>query len=125
MDTFSHSPAKTNSQRNIANVPNERQISLGIMTETIKEFKGLTLQSKINDYVYYISDEDDAESDPNSNPKVATHTSDRNKRKFTDTDTTNGIYPHTLLINRLIPEIITVSIPPIEQMIAEDTTGSG
>ena len=34
------------------------------------------------------------------------------KRKVTDTDTTNGNPPQNLLINRLIPEIIPFVIPP-------------
>ena len=50
---------------------------------------------------------------------VATHTSDGNKRKVPDTDTTNIYYSHKLLINRLIPEIIPVSIPPIDPTIAD------
>ena len=76
MDHFSQYPVTTNTQRKIANVPNDRQISLGILTERIKIFKGLTIQSSINNSAYYNSDEDDAEINPNSDPKVATHTSD-------------------------------------------------
>ena len=56
---------------------------------------------------------------------VATHTSDVNQGKVADTDTTNGNSPHKLLINRLIPEIIPVAIPPIDQAIAEDDAVSG
>ena len=36
MDTFSQSPVTTNTQGNIANVPNERQIYSEILAETIK-----------------------------------------------------------------------------------------
>ena len=91
MDTFCHqSPVTTNTQGEIANVTNEGQISSEILAESIKGFNGLTIQSTINDAAYYDSEEDDAESDPNSDPKVATHTSDKNKRKITDTNTTNG-----------------------------------
>ena len=72
----------TNTQGNISNVPNERRIYLGILEEIIKGFKGLTHPSKINDYTYYHSEEDDAENDPNSDPKLATHNSDGKKRKF-------------------------------------------
>ena len=100
---------------------NERQISSNILAETIKVFKGLTLDSTINDSAYYHSEEDDAEIDPNRNPKVATHTNGGKKRKVTDTDTTNGNYPRKLLINRLIP----VTIPTIDQKISEDTAGIG
>ena len=46
-------------QGNIANVTNERQISLNIIAETIKLFNGLTIQSTFNDYAYYNSEEDD------------------------------------------------------------------
>ena len=52
------------------------------------------------------------ESNPNSDPKLATHT-------------TNVYSPHKLLTNRLIPEIISFAIPPIDQTIAEDAAGSG
>ena len=78
MDTFCQSPATINTQSNNSNVANERQISLEILVETIKLFKGLTLQSTINDFAYYNSEEDVAESDPKSDPLVATHTSDGN-----------------------------------------------
>ena len=88
MDTFCQSPITTNTQRNIANVPNERRIYLDILAETIKWFKVLTLQSTIKDSAHYNSDEDDAESDAESDTLVATHTSDGRRRKVTDTDTT-------------------------------------
>ena len=58
---------------------NERQISSNILAETIYIFNGLTIQSTINDYTYYDSEEDDAKSDPKIDSLVATHTSDRNK----------------------------------------------
>ena len=38
IDTFWQYPVTTNTQVNIANVPNERQISLNILAETIKLF---------------------------------------------------------------------------------------
>ena len=79
METFCQSPVTTNTQRKIENVPNERRIFSNILSETIKLFKGLTIQSIINNSLYYHSEEDDAESDPNSDTKVATHTSDRKK----------------------------------------------
>ena len=88
-----------------------------MLAETLK---GLTLDSTINDSAYYNSDEDDAESDPKSDPLVATHTSDGKKRKITDTDTTNGNSPQKLLINRTIPVII----PPIEPPIADGVASS-
>ena len=76
------------------------------------------IQSTINDSAYNDSEESDAESDPNSNPKVANNTSGGKKRKVTDADTTNRNSPRKLLISRLIPEIIPVSIPPTDQTIA-------
>ena len=103
----------------------ERRISLDVLAETINGFNELTIQSTINDSAYYDSEEDDAKRDPNRYPKVDTHTSDGKKRKVTDTDTNNGNSPRKLLINRLIPEIVPVSIPPIDQTIAEDAAGSG
>ena len=117
MDSFcDQSPATTNTQGEIVNVKNERQISSEILTETIKGFNGLTIQLTTNDSAYYNSEEDDAEINPNSDPNVATHTSDGKKRKVTDTDTNNGNSPRKLLINRLIPEIIPVIIPPIDHI---------
>ena len=91
----------------------------------IKVFKGLTLQSTINDYAYSNSEEDDSESDPNSNLNVATHTSDGKKIKISDTGTTNRKSQHKLLINRLIPYIIPVVIPPIDQTNADGVAASG
>ena len=125
MDTFCQSSTTTNIQGKIVNVPNKRQIPLNIMAEMIKIFKGLTLDSTINNSKYYHFEEDDAESDPNSDPKVNTTASNGKKRKVTDTDTTNRNYSHRLLINLLIPETIPFVIPPIYQTIAEDYAGSG
>ena len=96
MDTFcNQSPVTTNTQREITNVTNERRISWDILEETIKVFNGLTLLSTINYSEYYNSEEYEAESNTNSDPKVATYTSDRKKRKVTDTDTTNRNYPQS------------------------------
>ena len=53
MDTFCQSPVMNNKQGKIANIPNERRISYNILVETIKGFKGLTLQSTINNSSYY------------------------------------------------------------------------
>ena len=83
---------------------------MDILAETIKGFNGFTAQSTINNSAYYNSEEDDTESNPNSDPKVATYT-------------TNGNSPHTLFINRLIPEIIPDAIPPIDQIIKENASG--
>ena len=99
MYTFYQYPVTINTQVEIANVTNERPISLDILAETIKVFKGLKLQSTINDSEYYNSEKDDTESNPKMDQLVATHISDGNKRKFTDTNTTNINYPQKLLIN--------------------------
>ena len=63
MDILCQYPVKTNKQRKRTNFTDERHMSLDILAETIKQFKGLTLQSTIKDAVYYNSDKDDAESD--------------------------------------------------------------
>ena len=76
----------------------------------INGFNELTIQSTFNNSAYYDSEKDDAESDPNSDPKVYTYT-------------TNENYPQKLFINRLIPEIIWGSITPIHQTITEDDAG--
>ena len=47
MDTLSQSPFTTNTQGEIANVPNEMQIYLDILAEMIKGFK-LKLQVLLN-----------------------------------------------------------------------------
>ena len=100
MDTFCHqSPALTNTQGEIANVTDEKRISSNILAEAIKGFIGLTIQSTINNSEYYNSEEDETESDPNRNPKLAPHTNYRKKRKVTDTDTNNGKSLPKLLIN--------------------------
>ena len=62
--TLCQSPDMTNTQGNILNVPNERRISSNIMAETIKGFKELTIQSTVNNYLYYHSKEDDASAQP-------------------------------------------------------------
>ena len=47
MDNFCQSPVTIHTQRKNSNVTNETQISSDILSETIKGFKGLTLQSTI------------------------------------------------------------------------------
>ena len=59
MDTFfTQSHGTTNTQREIANITNERRISTNILVEKIKGFNELTIQSTINDSAYYDSEED-------------------------------------------------------------------
>ena len=85
----------------------------------------MKLQSTINDSTYYYSEEEDAESDTNRDPKIATHTSHGKKRKVTDNDTTNGNSTHKSLMNRLITDIIPVIIPKIYQTTADAVAASG
>ena len=49
---YHNSPVTTNTQGEIANVTNERQIYSDILAETIKVFNGLIIQSTINDSAY-------------------------------------------------------------------------
>ena len=74
----------------------------------------------INDSGHYRSKDGDKESDPKIDPKFATHTDDRKKRKFYVMETTNVDSLHKSLINRLVPEIIPATILAIDQVIAED-----
>ena len=98
---------------------------MDILAETIKVFNGLTLQSTINDSAYYNSDEYEAESNPKINQLVAIQTSDGNKRKVTDTDTANINSPHKLLIEIIIPDIISFIILRINPPIADGVIASG
>ena len=120
-DTFIQPHFTTNAPREETDVANEMQISSDILTETIKLFIRLTLQSTINDSV----DVHSKKNDQKSNPLVSTHTSDRNKRKMTDTDTNKGNSPHKLLTNREIPEIIQGVIPPVNQTTAYGVATNG
>ena len=56
-DTFFQSPVTINAQNKDANVTYEKRIASGILAETIKKFKGCTIQSTINNSEYYDSDE--------------------------------------------------------------------
>ena len=77
MDTFCHQYAvTTNTQGEIANVKNERQIALDILEEMIKGFNGLAIQSTINDSAHYNSEEDKTESDPKIDQLVVIDISD-------------------------------------------------
>ena len=87
-DTFIHPPVTTNTTREKTDVANKRRISSESLTETLKVFNRLTLQSKINDYADDHSKKNVAERDPKSDPLVDTHTSDGKKGKITDADTT-------------------------------------
>ena len=76
------------------------------------------LDSTINNSAYYNSDEDDGESDTKRDSFVSTHTSDRKKRKVTDTDTMNVNSPQKYLINPTLPMIIQLTDPRIKDWVA-------
>ena len=83
MNNFSQMPVMPNTQGENENkiLTSERQSK---SDELAEKLKGLT----INDAGYYESESVNtnyAKGDPASNMKVATHTSDRKKRKVTDT----------------------------------------
>ena len=67
----------------------------------------------INDSGYYESESvnaNDGKGDPESDPKVATHASDRGKRKVTGTS--------NRYFNRTLPMITTTIYPPIDNSVA-------
>ena len=124
-DNLCQSPVTIHAQKKNANGTNERRIVSSILAETIKQFKGCTIQSTISDYAHSDSKEQvnairnseelvDAVSDPKSNPssdpKVATYT-------------TNGNFPQKLMKNWFVPKIIQGAIRPIEQLATEKVTG--
>ena len=124
-ETFIQSPVTTNAPRNKIDLANERRISPDILTETIKGFNRLTLQSKIINSADDHSNKNVDKSDPKKDPLVSTNTSDGNKRKITDTDTTKGNSPHKLMTNREIPAIIQGIIPSVKQTTADLVETSG
>ena len=91
----------------------------------IKGFNRLALQSTINDSADDNSNKNITESNPKSDPLVATHTSDRNERKITDTDTTKENFLHKLLTNREIPAIIQGVMPPVNKTTTYGVETSG
>ena len=124
-DTFIQPPVTTNTPREKTDVANEKQISSDSLTETLKGFNILKLQSKINDSADDHSIKNVIESDPRSIQLGATHTSDGKKRKITDTETTKGNSPQKILTNREIPEIIQGVIMLVNQTTMDGVTTSG
>ena len=57
MDNLFQSHVATNAQKKDANMSLERRLTSGILSETIKIFIVCTIQSTINDSVYYEYDE--------------------------------------------------------------------
>ena len=56
MDNLFQSPIAINAQKKDTHVLYERRLSSGILAETIKEFKGCTIQSTISDSAQNDSD---------------------------------------------------------------------
>ena len=73
--TFIQTPVTTNAPREKTDTANERQISLDILTETIKGFNILTIQTTINNSADDHSNQNVAERDPKSDPLGANYTS--------------------------------------------------
>ena len=103
-DNFCQTPVTPNTHGEDANVilTSERLNNSDSLEETLK---GLTS----NDSGYYNSDKNGAEDNPTRDPKVATHTSDGNKRKVTDNS--NGNLQQKSLINHNLLTI-TMTIDP-------------
>ena len=80
-DNFIQPPVTTNTLREKTDVANERRIYSGSLTETLKGFNRLMLQSTINDSADDHSNKKISECDPESNPSVATQTSEGNITK--------------------------------------------
>ena len=56
-DTSFQTPVAMNVQNKYANMSYERRLASGILAKTIKNFKGCTIQSTINNSVNYESNE--------------------------------------------------------------------
>ena len=78
---FIQPPVTTNTPIEKTKVANERQISSDSLTETLKIFNRLALQSTINNSADDHSNKNVAEIDPTSDPLVDSHTSDGKKGK--------------------------------------------
>ena len=101
VDTFYQTPVTTNTQGENGNLilTSETLNNSDALAETLKRLT-------INATIYYESFENDTKGNPASDPKVATHNSDGNKRKVTDTR--NRKLQQKLLSNRTLPIITTV-----------------
>ena len=136
MDTLFQSPATIFIKRKDSNVTCERQIVSGIIAETMKEFKGFTIQSTIGNSAHsnskelvdaIINSEEPVDAISNSeelfdavsnfarDPKVDNHISEGNSA----TDTTNITSTQKLLAKREVPAIIQGVIPPVHQTTAD------
>ena len=100
IDTFIQTPVTTNTPREKKDVTNERRISLDSLTETLKGFNRLTLQSTINDSAFDHSNKNVTKSEPKGDHLISTHTNDRKKIKITNADTIKVNFPQKILTNR-------------------------
>ena len=66
IDTFIQTPVTTNTPREKTDVANERQIYSESLTETLKGFNRLTLQSTINNSAFDHSNKNVTKSEPKS-----------------------------------------------------------
>ena len=110
-DTFSQT---YNTQRENVNerLTSEKLDKSDALAETLKYLT-------INDTAYYESDsanENDEKVDSTRNPKIVTHTSDENKRKFTDTS--NRYLQQKLWSNWTLKIVTTTMDPRIDDSIA-------
>ena len=106
MDTFSQTSNTQGDNENTI-LKSEKLDKSDKLEEMLKDFT-------INNAEYYVSgsaNTNDAKGDPASNPKTVNHTSDRNKRKVTDTS--NGILQKKLLSNWTLPIVTTTMDPRI------------
>ena len=78
-DTFIQTPVTTNAPREKTDVAYERRTSSDSLTEMLKVFNRLTIQSKIYNSTDYHSNKNVAESDPKSYQLVVTYNSDEKK----------------------------------------------
>ena len=139
-DTSFESPVTTNVQKKRKNLSLERQLAAGLMAEMVENFKGCTIQSdeqvdKIidseehvdarnwlrNDYAEQVDEISDYEklvvdgSYPKSDPRVATHTTNR----ISATHTTNRISTQKILINPTIQDVVG----PITPLVTTSVVG--
>ena len=134
-DTSFYSPVAINAQKKYTNVSQERRLALGILEETIKQFKVWTIQSTIKnsaqndseEHVDTINDSDEQVDAINNSEELVDAGRDPKRDKSSnlkvDTYTNSGKFPQSLLKSRFVPEIIQGKIGPINQLFTEDVTG--
>ena len=127
----------------------ERRIASGILAEMIKEFKGCTIQSTINDSEYYDSDErvdaiNDSEEQVDASNWLINYSKEQvdaindskelvdaviNPKSGPSSDPKVGTYTinrnvtQKLLKSQFVPKIIPAAIRPVCQLVPEDPPG--